>query len=189
MSLAAFENYIAFVDKVLASRPNLPAETDAIELESILVSHGVSLLYARMEQCFQEALETKCNRCTDAEVRTFALSVKSEKTGKLMLQAVKRTCKRFGVDHKLVLTPELERLNIAESWDSVVNVRQRVAHHGERASLTLSELRGYYRDIRKVLGCICKALTLNDGEVETICKLIEFPIQPARATSQATRSS
>jgi len=142
-----------------------------------------------MEQCFQEALESKCNRCTDAEVRTFALSVKSEKTGKLKLDGVKSTCKRFGINHKQVLTPELERLNIAESWDSVVNVRQRVAHHGERASLTLSELRGYYRDIQKVLGCICKALTLDDVEVKTICKLIEFPTQPATATSQSPRSS
>lgn len=175
MSLLVVEKHLEYLDEVVANRVRLPNEIDGIELESILVSHGVVLLYARMEQCFQEALVSKCKRCADDEVRAFALSVKSEKTGKLMLEAVKGTCKRFGIDHRSGLTPELEALNIVESWDSVVNVRQRIAHHGERASITFTDLKDYYNDIRKVLGCICKALTLNDIEVGAICSLIEYP--------------
>ena len=175
MSLSTFEQYIAFVDGVLASRENLPSTIDYMELESVFVSHGVVILYARMEQCFQQAIETKCNRCADADVRAFALSVKSEKTGKLLMESVKGTFKRFGIDHSQTLTPELEALNVAESWDSIVNVRQRIAHHGQRVSITLSDLRGYYSDIRKVLGCICRAFSLSDVESRAICPLIELP--------------
>jgi hypothetical protein len=175
MSLSIVEEYLAFAGEVIASRKGLPTDIDALELENVLVSHGVVLLYARMEQCFQEAIECKCNRCMDNEVRAFALSVKNEKTGKISFDSVKGTVKRFGIDHSTALSPELERLSVSDSWNSVVNIRQRVAHHGERASLTFAELRGYYSDIRKVLGCICKALTLEESDVSRICCLIEYP--------------
>lgn len=185
MSLAVFDNYMQFVDRVLAAKTNLPDDVDAIELESTLVSHGVVLLYGCMEQCFQQALECKCQRCTDPEVRTFALSVKSEKTGKLAMESVKGTLKRFGINHAQDLKPALEALNVTESWDSIVNQRQRIAHHGLHASVTLSELRRYYSDIRKVIGCVCKALTLTKADVATFCSLIEFPISPTPTNSSA----
>jgi hypothetical protein len=175
MSLTAFENYMQYVDNVLAStRTSLPA-VDLLELESVLVTQGVVVLYARMEQCFQQALECKCARCTDVEVRAFALSVKKDKAGKLSLESVKDVIKRFGINHKVHFSPLINQLDISTSWDSIVDVRQRIAHHGERASFGISDLKQYYLDIRLVLGCICKAMTLSEVEAGAICSFICYP--------------
>lgn len=171
MSLASFEDYMKFVENLLQS---VPENADTAELENILVSHGVVVLYARMEQCVQQAIEAKCKRCNDDHVRAFALSVKKDKTGKLGLEAIKGTLSKFGIDHRKAITPELNRLNIADSWDSIVALRQNVAHYGRRASLTRRELMQYYGDIRKVLGCICAAMTLDAAETAAICPLIEI---------------
>ena len=181
MSLAIFEKFLEFAEAIIGVKADLPAAIDAGELESVLVSHGVALLYAHMEQCFQKALEIKCHRCADIEVRTFALSVKDDKTGKLKMESVKGTFTRFGIDHKSGFGPELEASNLKDTWDSVVNQRAMVAHYGERASLTLAELRLYYQDIRNVLGLICKALGLNAREVAAISTLIILPAAPVAA--------
>jgi hypothetical protein len=175
MSLLAIENFLTFAEVVVAVQEGLPLGIDALELESVLVSHGVVLLYAHMEQCFQKALEIKCGRCTDAQVRTFALSVKGDKTGKLKLESVKETLKRFGIDHKNEFSPHLDALGVKDAWDSVVNQRAVVAHYGQPASLTLAELRGFYQGIRQVLGAICVALSLSEQETTTISALIIRP--------------
>lgn len=175
MSLVAFENYLKFAEGVVAEKVDLPAAVDAIELESVLVSHGVVLLFAHMERCFQSALETKCNRCVDLEVRTFALSVKEEKTGRIGMESVKGTLKKFGIGVRDGFKADLEASNLKESWDSVMILRHEVAHYGERASLSLADLRRYYEDIRKVLGLVCKALGLNAVEVTEISSLIILP--------------
>lgn len=175
MSLITFENYLQYVDNVLANTKTSLPEVDLLELESVLVTQGVVVLYARMEQCFQQALESKCSRCADAEVRAFALSVKKDKAGKLSLGSVKDVIKRFGIDHKAKFSPLIEQLGVSTSWDSIVDVRQRIAHHGERASFGLSDLKRYYSDIRSVLGCICKAMTLSDVEASAICSFICYP--------------
>lgn len=175
MSLTVFENYLRYVDSVLASTRHLLLDLDLLELESVLVTQGVVILYARMEQCFQQALECKCNRCLDAEVRAFALSVKKDKAGKLSLAAIKETFNRFSIDHRQTFTPLLNALNISTSWDSIVDVRQNIAHRGQRANFSLLDLKEYYDDIRAVLGCLCKALSLTDLDAKSICTLITFP--------------
>jgi hypothetical protein len=175
MSLVAFETYIQTVDSVLASASGFLDEFELLELESVLVSQGVVILYARMEQCFQTVLESKCTRCNDKEVRTFALSVKKDKTGKLKIQEVKEVFNRFGINHRVEFTPLIESLNVNLSWDSIVDVRQRIAHHGERAGFGLNDLKQFYNQIRIVLGCICKVMTLSEAESQTICKCIIFP--------------
>jgi hypothetical protein len=175
MSLTAFENYMQYVDNVLGSTKSLLPAVELLELESVLVTQGVVVLYARMEQCFQQALESKCARCADVEVRAFALSVKKDKAGKLSLESVKDVIKRFGINHKVQFSPLIEQLGISTSWDSIVDVRQRIAHHGERASFGLSDLKQYYLDIRSVLGCICKAMTLSEAEAGAICGFICYP--------------
>lgn len=169
------ENYLKFARGAVAVKSDLPSAIDAIEFESFLVSHGVVLLYARMEQCFRQALSTRCNRCVDLEVRAFALSVKDEKTGRIGIRDVKGTLKRFGIDCRDGFSLDLETSNFKESWDSVMNQRHQVAHDGQPASLTLSELHGYYEGIRSVLGFICKALSLNTAEVTEISSLIILP--------------
>ncbi len=175
MSLLTFEKYLKYVDNVLANAKTLLPELEVLELESVLVTQGVVVLYARMEQCFQQALEIKCNRCADAEVRAFALSVKKDKAGKLSLESVKGVIKRFGIDHRAQFSPLIDQLGVSTSWDSIVVVRQRIAHHGERVNFRLSDLKRYYSDIRSVLGCICKAMTLSDGEAGAICSFICYP--------------
>ena len=175
MSLAGVKNYLNFADGAVAAKTELPSAIDVIEFESVLVSHGVVLLYAHMEQCFRQALETRCKRCADLEVMNFSLSVKDEKTGKIGMDSVKGTLKRFGNHYRDGFKADLEASNIKETWDSVMNQRHKVAHDGDPASLTLSELRDYYEDIRKVLGIFCKALSLNAKEVATICDLIVLP--------------
>jgi hypothetical protein len=175
MSLIAFDNYLQYVDKVIASTKTLLPEVEFLELESVLVTQGVVVLYARMEQCFQQVLESKCSRCGDAEVRAFALSVKKDKAGKLSLQNVKEVIGRFGIDHRVNFSPLIDTLGVSTSWDSIVGVRQRIAHHGERASFGLGDLKQYYSDIRSVLGCICKAMTLSEVEAIAICSSICFP--------------
>lgn len=186
MSLVVFENYLKLAEGVVAEKADLAAAIDAIELESVLVSHGVVLLYAHMERCFQSALETKCSRCVDLEVRTFALSVKKEKTGRIGMDSVKGTLGKFGTRVSDGFKADLGASNLKDSWDSVMNLRRQVAHYGERASLSLAELRRYYEDIRKVLGLVCKALGLNAVEVTEISSLIILPTPtPAGALGQA----
>lgn len=175
MSLDFVEHYLRFADQVVYRKGDLPDEIDAIEVENTLVSHGVVLLYAHMEQCFRKALEVRCNRCSDVEVRTFALSVKDEKAGRISMESVKGTLKRFGAGVRDMFKADLEASNLSESWDSVKNQRARVAHSGKPASITLTELDYFYNDIRKVLGFICKALGLDAKEAETISPLIDFP--------------
>ncbi len=189
MSLVDFENYLKFVDQVLAAKVDLPAAIDAIELESVLVSHGVVLLFSHMEQCYRAALETKCNRCADLEVRAFALSVKGEKTGKIGMSHVKGTLKRFGKACKDGFKADLIASNTENTWDSVMNQRVNVAHHGERASIPLRDLRTYYEDVRKVLGYFCKALGLDAPEVATISSLIVLPAQQAATGEPAPVAS
>ncbi|KKM60982.1 hypothetical protein LCGC14_1536320 [marine sediment metagenome] len=179
MSLVVFKNYLMFVDRVLAAKADLPTAIDAIELESVLVSHGVVLLFSHVERCYRAAIETKCNRCADLEVRTFALSVKDEKTGKIGMDSVKGTLKKFGKACREGFKADLSASNIENAWDSVVNQRVKVAHHGERASIPLGDLRNYYEDVRKVLGYFCKALGLDAAEVATISSLIVLPAQQA----------
>src|ERR1700676_3544916 len=95
MSLAVFENFLKFAERAVAARAKLPPEIEAAELESALVSHGVVLLHSHMEQCLLAAIEARCVRCTDPEVRTFALSVKDEKSGRIGIDALKGTLGRF----------------------------------------------------------------------------------------------
>jgi hypothetical protein len=175
MSLSIFSNYAKYVDTLLVNSKAEMRDIDLSELESVLVSHGVVLLYARMEQCFQELIERKCNHCTDEHVRKFALSVKEEKAGKLRLEYVKSLLKRFGIDHSSRLSPLLQQLGSPESWDSIVNVRQRIAHHGERATISLKDLDKYHQDVCCVLGCISKAMGLSESEAIAVCSEIKFP--------------
>lgn len=175
MSLDVVENFLKLAEGVVAANADIPATIDAIELENALVSHGVVLLYAHMEQCFKSALEIRCNRCPDIEVRAFALSVKDEKTGRIGMDSVKGTLKRFGDTYKDTFNADLEASDLKHSWDSVMAQRHQVAHYGKPASLTLADLRLYYENIRQVLGFLCKALSLDTVEVAAISNLVILP--------------
>ena len=179
MSLEAVHKFLAFADQVVQVKDDLPASVDAIELESSLVNLGVVMLYAHMEQCFRRSIESKCNCCQDVEVRAFALSVKDDKTGKIGMDSVKGTLKRFGVACRDGFKSDLDASGLQEAWDSVMNQRAQVAHYGEPASITLRELREYYENICAVLGFICKWLGLGETEVKAISPLIVLPAPPA----------
>ncbi len=181
MSLEAVQQFLAFADQVVLVKDDLPDSVNAIELENALVNLGVVMLYAHMEQCFRRSIESKCNCCQDAQVRSFALSVKDEKTGKIGMGEVKGTLKRFGVACRDGFKDDLEASGLQDSWDSVMNQRAQVAHYGQPASITLRELRGYYEGIRRVLGLICKSLGLSATEVGAISALIVLPAQPPPA--------
>lgn len=96
MSLAIFESFLNFAERAVAAKNDLPPAIDPAEFESALVSYGVILLHAHMEQCLRSAIEARCMRCVDTEVRTFALSVKDKETGKIGIDFLKATLGRFG---------------------------------------------------------------------------------------------
>jgi hypothetical protein len=172
MSLAVFENFLKFAEGAVAVKAKWPPEVDINELESAFVNYGVVLLHSHMEQCFRMALEVRCARCADLEVLAFALSVKDEKTGKIGLDSVKATLRRFSAAYRTTFDAELKKSGLEDAWGSIQAQRHRVAHYGEPATLTLAELRGYYEDIRKVLGYFCKGLSLTHLEVAKISSLI-----------------
>lgn len=185
MSLEAVHQFLAFADQVVQAKDDLPESIPAVELENALVNLGVVMLYAHMEQCFQRAIETKCNCCQDAEVRAFALSIKDEKTGKIGMDAVKGTLKRFGKACRDGFRGDLETSGLQDAWDSVMNQRHKVAHYGLPASITLRELREYYERIRRVIGLICKSLQLGAADVGNISAQIVLPMAPQPASASA----
>ncbi|MFG0276276.1 MAG: HEPN domain-containing protein [Phycisphaerales bacterium] len=190
MSLESFDQYLAFSERAVRAKDDLPDLVDALEFENALVNLGVVLIYAHMEQCFRRSIESKCNCCEDLEVRSFALSVKDEKTGKIGMGEVKGTLKKFGKNCQDRFKRDLEASGLRDSWDSVMNQRAQVAHYGEPASITLRELREYYEGVRKVLGLICNALGLSATDVGAISSLIvlpEPPVDPQGAPNAAIR--
>lgn len=184
MSLETVQQFLAFADQVVQAKDDLPDSIPAIELENALVNLGVVMLYAHMEQCFRRAIESKCNCCQDPEVRAFALSVKDEKTGKIGMDSVKGTLKRFGEACRDGFKSDLEASGLQDAWDSVMNQRAQVAHYGQPASITLRELREYYDGIRKALGFICKSLRLSATDVGAISAQIVLPTPPPAPASK-----
>src|SRR5437660_199738 len=134
MSLAIFENFLKFAERALAARNDLPPAIDAAEFESALVSYGIVLLYSHMEQCLGSALEARCARCVEPEVRAFALSVRDKETGKIGIAALKGTLGRFGAAYKKAFKDNLDNAGLGDSdsgsWLSIMNQRATVAHHG-----------------------------------------------------------
>src|SRR5947208_1082128 len=108
MSLAVFENFLKFAERAIAVKATLPPEIDAAEFESALVSHGVVLLHAHMEQCLRSAVETRCRRCLDPEILTLALKVAEKETGRIGIPSLKDTLGRFGDAYKAAFKNGLE---------------------------------------------------------------------------------
>ncbi len=183
MSLAVFENFLRFAEGAVAAKAALPSQIDAAEFESALVSYGVVVLYAQVEQCVRSAFDLKCGKCADVEVRTFALSVKNEKTGKLRIEHLKGTLGRFGDSCKQrfrdrFIVRGTDTVSKHEtSWESVMNQRHIVAHEGNPARCSLDDLRLFYGDVRMVLGFLCDALGLDAAEIAGISKLIIIPLR------------
>src|SRR4051794_5417142 len=100
MTLAVFENFLTFAERSIGAKADLPPTIDAAEFENALVSFGVVLLHSHMEQCLRAAIEARCIRCTDAEIRAFALSVRDEKSGRIGIGAIKETLARFSSAYK-----------------------------------------------------------------------------------------
>lgn len=172
MSLAVFENFLKFAEGAVAAKAHLPPVIDPAEFESALVSHGVVLLHSHMEQCLRSAIEAKCGRCVDLEVRAFALSVRDEKTGRIGVEFLKKTLGRFSSAYKSAFKEDLDNSELGDSWESIAIQRHTVAHAGSPATCTLADLRLYYEDIRKVLGFFCTGLGLDLKEVTEISSLI-----------------
>jgi hypothetical protein len=182
MSLAIFENFLNFAETAVAARSDLPAAVDAAEFESALVSYGVVLLHSHIEQCLRGAIEARCVRCVDLEVRAFAMSVRDEKSGKIGIEALKGTLKRFSIP-KVAFHTDIKDFGGADSWESVMNQRGTVAHQGQPATCSLGDLRIYYNDIRKILGFFCNRLGLDSSEVTSISSLIVQAAPPAAGAS------
>jgi len=181
MSLAVFENFLSFAERSLVAKAGLPPAIDPAEFENALVSYGVVMLHAHMEQCLRSAIEARCVRCVDLPIRTFALSVRDEKSGKLGIDALKGTLGRFSDVYKTMFKDSIDKSDPERSWVSVMSQRAVVAHGGQPATCSLADLRLYYEDIRKVLGFFCNALGLNAAEVTGISILIVLPASPALA--------
>ena len=130
MSIAIFENFLTFAEGAIGAKADLPPAIDATEFESALVSYGVVLLHSHMEQCLRSAIETRCARCVDSEVRAFALSVRAEKTGRIKIDALKDTLGRFSGVYKSAFKDDLADSDLGSSWDSITNQRGTVAHAG-----------------------------------------------------------
>ena len=172
MSLATFEKFLVFAETAIRLRQYFPEGLDPIELESVFVSHGAVLLHSHMEQCIRKAVALRCDRCTDNEIRGFARKSAEEKTGKLKIEFLKQTLERFCRTYRDTFHDDLTRLGINFGWDSIVNHRKVVAHEGQPAAMTLSELRQYYDEIRAVLGHYCQALGLEESGTMGISTLI-----------------
>ena len=184
MSLAIFENFLKFAEGAVRSKPDLPSTIDPAEFESALVNYGVVLLHSHMEQCIRKAIDVRCARCVDAEVRTFALKARKESTGKLKIEYLKGSLTRFSDGYKDTFDGHLRLSGLGDSWDSVVNHRHTVAHEGQPASLTLADLRIFYDHVRKVLGFFCAGLCLTTGEIQGISNLIvQVPSPPSPAAA------
>ncbi len=139
------------------------------------MSHGVVLLHSHIEQCILKAVEARCARCADLELRTFALSVRNEKTGRIGIDALKGTLKRFSLAYRATFGNHLNTTGLGSAWDSVTNQRGTVAHYGQPATCSLADLRLYYDEIRRILGFFCNGLGLDSAEVNQISTLISFP--------------
>lgn len=191
MSLAIFENFLKFAEGAVAAKAMLPSSIDPNEFESALVSHGVVLLHAHMEQCLRKAIDARCARCSDPEIKTYAVSVRRDTSGKLKIEAIKGSLTRFSDAYKKAFSNHLSASGLATSWDSVVNHRHDVAHEGNPAQLTLKELRLYYDHVRRVLGFLCDGLTLTAVEVGGISNLITNvpPIAQSASASQPLTST
>jgi len=179
MSLAVFESFLAFAERAVRSKAALPAEIDPAEFESALVNYGVVLLHSHMEQCLRKAVEARCARCVDPEVRAFALSISDEKPGKIGVDSLKQTLGRFSAAYKSTFKADLDASQLADSWESIKNHRRTVAHAGQPAGLTLADLRIYYEDVRQVLGLFCGGLGLDNLEIAAISPLIARPLATA----------
>ena len=101
MSLAVFESFLKFAEQAVAVKHLLPTTIDSAEFESALVSYGVVLLHSHMEMCIRSASKARCSRCVDTEVRTLALKVIDKETGKIGIDALKDTLRRFGDAYKI----------------------------------------------------------------------------------------
>lgn len=173
MSLAIFESFLNFAESAVRSKDDLPSVINAAEFENALVNYGVVLLHSHMEQCMRKAIDIRCARCTDVEVRAFALKTRKESTGKLKIEFLKSSLTRFSSDYKAKFDGHLRSSGLDGSWDSVVNHRHTVAHEGQPAGLTLADLRLYYGHVRRVLGFFCDGLCLTSSEIQGVCTLIQ----------------
>lgn len=182
MSLLVFQDYLEFAERAVGAKADLPAAIESPEFESALVSYGVVLLHSHMEQCLRSALDARCARCTDPEIRAFSLKVRDEKAGRIGIGPLKDTLARFCDAYKHAFKAHIDKSGLGDppsSWISVVNQRKTVAHDGHPASCSLADLRHFYEDVRQVLGFFCNALGLDAAEVATISSLIVLPAQQA----------
>jgi len=189
MSLAIFESFLKFAEGAMGSKADLPNAIDAAELENALVSHSVVLLHSHMEQCLRNAIEARCVRCVDPEVRAFALSVRDKETGRIGISSLKDTLGRFSEEYKIAFRTQLDVSGLADSWESIKNQRVAVAHHGQPATCSLADLRLYYENIRRILGFFCTALGLDPAEVTGISNLIVLAPAPAAAPAPVQATS
>jgi hypothetical protein len=187
MSLAVFESFLKFAEQVIAVKATLPSVIDPAELESALVSHGVVLLHAHMEECLRSAAETRCRRCPDPELLNLALNVAGKEMGRIGIPSLKETLGRFGDAYKATFKSHLDTFGLDDqnngSWISIINQRAIVAHHGQPATCSLADLRLYYADIRRILRIFCHALSLNASEITAVSPLIVTVAPPAAPPS------
>lgn len=182
MSLVVFKDYLEFAEGAVDAKADLSAAIDAPEFESALVSYGVVLLHSHMEQCLRSALDARCARCSDPEIRAFSLKVRDEKAGRIGIASLKDTLGRFCDAYKRAFKAHIDDSGFGDpppSWDSVVNQRKTVAHGGKPATCSLADLRLFYEDVRRILGFFCDALGLDAAEVAPISSLIVLPAQQA----------
>jgi hypothetical protein len=175
MTSEEWKNYIRLADSALASAGFKDEIFARAEVESIFASLGIIFLYTHMEQTLKLAIELKCNCCPDIEVRSFALSVRDKEAGRIKIDSMRQTLRRFGRPCDQRFREFLEDCNGKETWDSIVNNRNSIAHAGERSSMSFREVHGCYSSIQKVLGCFCAAIGLNENQASRVGKDICLP--------------
>jgi hypothetical protein len=172
MSLAAIEAFLQSARQAMLLRDQFPPEADPLALESALVSQGLVLLVARLEQCLRQAFTLRCRKGSDLSVSTLAVSLGLEKMRRLKVEPLVQTLSRFGGAHKDTFKDDIATIETATSWDSVINTRNDFAHEGRIPGITLRDLDEYFQACRRVLGSFCRALDLSNDEIKSICPLI-----------------
>ena len=141
-------------------------------IESLLTQSLLILICAEFEKKYRELIIDRCSSVSDRSLRDYVENCTRTSFRSLKITEISGLLARFGSIHKAEFNRRLSEDGIKESYDSILNNRNRIAH-GDGSDVTFRDIKKYYEKRHVVLDCFRESLRVEAAPARTVAGDVE----------------
>lgn len=121
------------------------------EIESFLTRYLLVMICASFEDKIKEMIINRVNKVNDLNILNYFNSTYKNMNGRIRIEQLKETLKKFGDDYKDSFNKKTNSDSIkAQFYDNIINNRHDTAH-GSGSNISFNELILYYESGHEIL--------------------------------------